>query len=160
MANSLYFPPAPRGSALRQKGRNGHLPSFSTINEKIHQHGHPLPWTIPITLPIWGIRNRRLRLFVLNPRRLHQFSVARFGRRRGPFVLCLGFFALVFVIFALTKRFATRTKQWPTLSPGEPSTLVFRRHDLQRIWKWEITSGHYPSRHDSKSNFVSHLFGV
>jgi len=29
---------------------------------------------------------------------------------------------------------------------SEPSTLVFRREDLQRIWNWEISSGHYPSR--------------
>ncbi|CAK5278359.1 unnamed protein product [Mycena citricolor] len=36
-------------------------------------------------------------------------------------------------------------------SPGEQSfsqeesTLVFRREDLQKLWKWEIASGHYPS---------------
>jgi DDB1- and CUL4-associated factor 13 len=87
-----------------------------------------------------------------NPGRLHQFSVARFGRKRGSLVLCLAFLALVFSVFALAKRFATRTKQWPTLSPAEPSTLVFRREDLQRIWRWEIASGHYPSRQESKSS--------
>jgi WD repeat and SOF domain-containing protein 1 len=96
------------------------------------------------------VRSRRLRLFVLNPSRLHQFSVARFGKKRGPFVLSLSLFLILFVVFALTKRFATRTKQWP-LAPGEPSTLVFRRQDLQRIWKWEIASGHYPSRRESQS---------
>ncbi|KAL0567885.1 hypothetical protein V5O48_014112 [Marasmius crinis-equi] len=30
---------------------------------------------------------------------------------------------------------------------GDPPTLVFERDDLQRIWDWEIRSGHYPSRH-------------
>ncbi|KAK7053032.1 hypothetical protein VNI00_004353 [Paramarasmius palmivorus] len=30
---------------------------------------------------------------------------------------------------------------------GDPPTLVYRREDLQRIWNWEIESGHYPSRH-------------
>jgi len=152
MTNSLYFPPAPRGNGLRQKGRNGHLPTFSSaVHEKLHLHAHPLPWMIPISLPIPGIRTRRLRLLVPNPGRLHQFSVARFGRKRGSLIFCLSFFALIFTIFALAKRFATRTKQWPTLSPAEPSTLVFRREDLQRIWRWEVASGHYPSSQGSTS---------
>ncbi|KAG6829925.1 hypothetical protein H0H92_002948 [Tricholoma furcatifolium] len=34
------------------------------------------------------------------------------------------------------------SENWP---PSDPSTLVFRRDDLQRIWKWEVASGHYPS---------------
>ncbi|KAK1216072.1 hypothetical protein PQX77_021303 [Marasmius sp. AFHP31] len=37
------------------------------------------------------------------------------------------------------------SESWPAV--GDPSTLVFQREDLQRIWDWEIRSGHYPSRH-------------
>ncbi|KAG6866689.1 hypothetical protein C0993_007474, partial [Termitomyces sp. T159_Od127] len=33
--------------------------------------------------------------------------------------------------------------QWQP--PAEHSTLVFRRDQLQRIWQWEVASGHYPS---------------
>ncbi|KAI0936653.1 hypothetical protein AcV5_004738 [Taiwanofungus camphoratus] len=80
-----------------------------------------------------------------NPSRLHQFSVTRFGRRRGPLILCVGFIFAIFTVFALHKRFATQEKSWPTLSPGDPSTLVFRREDVRRIWEWEIAAGHYPS---------------
>ncbi|KAF7346844.1 Snorna binding protein [Mycena sanguinolenta] len=35
--------------------------------------------------------------------------------------------------------------EWDEETSDEPSTLVFRREDLQRIWNWEIASGHYPS---------------
>ncbi|EPT04009.1 hypothetical protein FOMPIDRAFT_74186 [Fomitopsis schrenkii] len=80
-----------------------------------------------------------------NLARLHQFTVTRFGRRRGPLVLIIGALVTVFTIFALHKRFVTPEKNWPTLSPGDPSTLVYKREDIQRIWEWEITAGHYPS---------------
>lgn len=36
------------------------------------------------------------------------------------------------------------TENWQP-SNADSSTLVFRREDLQRIWKWEIASGHFPS---------------
>ncbi|KAG6852523.1 hypothetical protein C0991_011251 [Blastosporella zonata] len=36
------------------------------------------------------------------------------------------------------------SENWPP-SNADASTLVFRRDDLQRIWKWEIASGHFPS---------------
>jgi WD repeat and SOF domain-containing protein 1 len=151
MPSSLYFPPSPRTNGLRQKGRNGNLPTFfSVVGEKQHHHGL-LQWTIPISLPIPGTQSRRIRLYILHPGRIHQFTVTRFGRKRGSLVLCFALLALILTIFALAKRFGTHTKQWPTLSPAEPPTLVFRREDLQRIWKWEIASGHYPSRQASQS---------
>ncbi|KAF8585562.1 hypothetical protein K439DRAFT_1632567 [Ramaria rubella] len=28
---------------------------------------------------------------------------------------------------------------------GDPPTLVYAREDLQRVWEWEIASGHFPS---------------
>jgi|ERR1700722_2113335 len=150
MPSSPYFPISPRNNGLR--GRNGNLPVFlSLADEKLHQHTHPLPWTIVVSLPIPGVRNRRLRLRVPNPGSIHQITITRYGRKRGSLILCFVILALVFTVFALAKRFGTQTKKWPTLSPADPPTLVFRREDLQRIWKWEIASGHYPSRQASMS---------
>ncbi|KAJ3574080.1 hypothetical protein NP233_g1987 [Leucocoprinus birnbaumii] len=49
-----------------------------------------------------------------------------------------------FFVFALGRRFGTHAKQWPLSK--DTRTLVYGRADLQRIWQWEIASGHYPSR--------------
>ncbi|KAJ7225624.1 glycosyltransferase family 32 protein [Mycena pura] len=122
------------------KGRG--LPHYShAIREK--HHSRVPPWFIPIAVP--GFRTRRLRFWLPNPRRIHQFSVSRFGRKRGLAFMLLALTAMVFAAFALTKRFGTEQKTWPAFT-GDPPTLVFRRRDLQRIWEWEIASGHYPSR--------------
>ncbi|KAJ7125686.1 glycosyltransferase family 32 protein [Mycena crocata] len=124
------------------KGRS--LPHYSSaVQEKYH--GRISPWFIPLPLAIPGLRTRRLRIWMPNPRRMYQFSVARFGRKRGFAVMVFTFFCMVFTTFAFAKRFGTEEKTWPAFT-GDPPTLVFRREDLQRIWAWEITSGHYPSR--------------
>ncbi|TCD63332.1 hypothetical protein EIP91_005678 [Steccherinum ochraceum] len=150
MAASIYFPQ--RGNGLTEKSHhsspNG-LPMYngsSAVQEKWQRHKHSSSWLIPITLPIPGVRTRRLRLMAPNPTRLHQLSVSRFGRTRGPILLVVGIIAAVYCVFALHKRFATEDKAWPTPFPvGEPPTLVYRREDLQRIWEWEVAAGHYPS---------------
>ncbi|KAJ7275152.1 hypothetical protein B0H12DRAFT_1199300 [Mycena haematopus] len=124
------------------KGRS--LPHYSSVVQEKY-HGRTYPWLIPLALAIPGLPTRRLRLWLPNPRRIHQFSVSRFGRKRGFAVMLLLFVAMVFAAFALAKRFGTEEKTWPAFT-GDPPTLVFRREDLQRIWTWEIASGHYPSR--------------
>ncbi|KAF9015052.1 glycosyltransferase family 32 protein [Cyathus striatus] len=142
MATSAYLP-APNRNGLLRSG----LPVYSSstaVKEKYALRGlHPW-WTL-ISIRIPGLRTRRIRLWVPNPRRLHQHTTARLGRKRGSFVLCLLVLLLVFIVFAFTKRFATGEKQWP-VPFTDPGTVVFTREDLQRIWKWEISSGHYPSR--------------
>jgi WD repeat and SOF domain-containing protein 1 len=150
MASSIYFPVPQRPNGLREKGRASPLPSYSPGPQDKYRHAYTASWTIPVSLPIPGLRTRRLRLLVPNAARLHQFSVSRFGRRRGPIFLFLAALATVFTVFALAKRFGSEDREWPTLSPGEPPTLVFKREDLQRIWKWEIASGHYPSGQKSE----------
>jgi WD repeat and SOF domain-containing protein 1 len=145
MASSIYFPVPPRQNGLREKGRSNGLPTYSSSLQDKYRHAHSSSWTIPISLPIPGVRTRRLRLLAPNPARIHQFSVTRFGRKRGSMFLCFAVLATIFTVFALAKRFGSEDREWPKLSPGDPPTLVFRREDLQRIWKWEITSGHYPS---------------
>ncbi|KAH9947931.1 hypothetical protein B0H21DRAFT_736177 [Amylocystis lapponica] len=146
MASSVYI--SQRGNGLAQNSRYNDLPIHSTaVREKWQRHQQASSWLIPISLPIPGVRTRRLRLMAPNPTRLHQFSVARFGRRKGTFVLCVGLFVMVFTMFAFHKRFATHEKTWPNTWPtfSDTSTLVYRQEDIQRIWEWEIAAGHYPS---------------
>ncbi|KAK0198216.1 glycosyltransferase family 32 protein [Armillaria mellea] len=142
MASSIYFPVPPR--------RNMTLPHYSStlpsaVQEKMNRRAQSRAWFIPVAMPIPGVRTRNLRLWILNPHRLHQSSISRFGSKRGSFVLLLAFAILVFVTFALAKRFGTEEKKWPAPFMDPPS-LVYKREDLQRIWLWEIESGHYPSR--------------
>ncbi len=142
MASSIYFPVPPR--------RNMTLPHYSStlpsaVQEKMNRRAQSRAWFIPVAMPIPGVRTRNLRLWILNPHRLHQSSISKFGSKRGSFVLLLAFAILVFVTFALAKRFGTEEKKWPAPFMDPPS-LVYKREDLQRIWFWEIESGHYPSR--------------
>jgi len=153
--SSIYFSSNHRSTNSREKARltNG-LPSYSAaIQEKLYRHGRSSSWLVPLSTPIPGIRNRKLRLWVPNPARVHQVSVARFGRKRGTLLMCFGVFLFVFVTFAVHRRFNSSSKQWPTFPTGDPPTLVFTRADLQRIWKWEIESGHYPSSQKSRATF-------
>ncbi|KAJ7706290.1 hypothetical protein B0H17DRAFT_1036612 [Mycena rosella] len=138
-SSSISFSKRPSG----QKGRSLPHYNFSAVQEKYH--GRIAPWFVSVPLAIPGLRTRRLRFWLPNPRRIHQFSVSRFGRKRGFAVMVFAFAAMVFTTFALAKRFATEEKTWPVFT-GDPPTLVFQREDLIGIWKWEISSGHYPSR--------------
>lgn len=148
--------------SIFSRARNGHelprsrlsisssLPSFSSsaVQEKYLRHPHLISWWIPLALPIPGIRSRRLRIYIPNVRQMHYSSMARFGRKRGSAFFCFLLCFLCFVVFAFAKRFGSHTKQWPTFK--DPPTLIFKREDLQRIWKWEVNSGHYPSRYPSE----------
>ena len=59
-------------------------------------------------------------------------------------MLCFGLFQFVFATCSMHRRFNSSLREWPAF-PGDPPTLVFTRADLQRIWEWEIDSGHYPT---------------
>ncbi|THU89360.1 hypothetical protein K435DRAFT_729245 [Dendrothele bispora CBS 962.96] len=77
------------------------------------------------------------------PLKILRWFHSRFGRKRGSFLVFLTYVAIIFTVFALAQRFGSRRRSWPgsTTSP----TLVYRREDIQRIWGWEIASGHHPS---------------
>ncbi|KAG6856632.1 hypothetical protein H0H87_002382, partial [Tephrocybe sp. NHM501043] len=125
---------------------SGVLPNHSSaVEEKLYRANAVHPWTRPISLPIPGVRTRRLRILVPNFGALQPVRGAR-RRSRGPLVVCLACMALFFTVMMLSRGRDNRqwTENWPP-STTEQSTLVFRREDLQRIWKWEIASGHYPS---------------
>ncbi|KAG2369426.1 hypothetical protein BDR07DRAFT_1347994 [Suillus spraguei] len=145
MASSNYFSPQ-RGNGFPDKSRvTNSLPTYSSaVTEKMHRHSHSMSWTIPVSVPIPGVRSRRFRLFMPNPNRIRQINISHFGRRRGPILLCVVLIASVVTVCSFARRFGAEEKQW-TPNFGESSTLVFGREDLQRIWKWEIDSGHYPS---------------
>lgn len=126
---------------------NGVLPNHSSaVQEKLHRANGSASWTRPVLLPIPGVRTRRLRLYVPNVTSFSQIRGSRVRRSRGPLLLCMACMALILTVIILRSQSSRQwTENWPP-PLGEASTLVFRREDLQRIWKWEIASGHFPSR--------------
>jgi len=148
---TAYLPDRTRVQRSR-RATNNSLPVFangsSAVQEKLALHIHNTPWWFRIAIPVPFI-HRSLRFSVLNPRKVHDFAAARFGRKRGCLVLVMFFMLAFFSIFALARRFGTHAKQW-SLSK-DTRTLVYRQADLQKIWMWEIASGHYPSRKASAS---------
>ena len=139
-----------------EKSHNGNaLPTYNNSAFREKRHRHQASWLTPMVLPIPGVRTRRLRLMTPNFYRLHYYSQNKFGRRRGPFMLFVGFLAFLYFVFALHRRFGTDGQSWPSsLSFPDPSILVYRREDLQRIWEWEIAAGHYPSGRRSAFSFI------
>ncbi|XP_006455251.1 hypothetical protein AGABI2DRAFT_209653 [Agaricus bisporus var. bisporus H97] len=146
------------------------LPSHSSaVEEKLQRKAHTAyaptaAWTRPLYFSIPGVRDRHLRILVPNwallfPSRggmlltsasapaLYPAGSPRImllKRRRGPIFLLLAALALLFTLATLLRK--RGSQNWNVEEgSGEPPTLVFRKKDLQQIWKWEIESGHYPS---------------
>ncbi|GLB39831.1 putative glycosyltransferase sugar-binding region containing DXD motif [Lyophyllum shimeji] len=138
--------PNPR-SGLASVMNNGILPNHSSaVEEKFHRANSSSSWTRPVSLPIPGVRTRRLRILVPNVGSFQQLRGTRVRRSRGPLLVCFACMALFLTVMMFSKN--QRHHEWPENWPpttSESSTLVFRREDLQRIWKWEIASGHFPS---------------
>ncbi|KAK0454565.1 hypothetical protein EV421DRAFT_1757610 [Armillaria borealis] len=97
-------------------------------------HHRKTSWTTALHVPLPGARNR-LRIPLPNLRAFHAASVSRYGKRKGYALVFSAYAAILLIIYALLPPF------------GVAPTLVYRREDLKRIWKWEIESGHYPTRH-------------
>ncbi|KAF9450044.1 snoRNA binding protein [Macrolepiota fuliginosa MF-IS2] len=137
------------------------LPSHSSaVEEKRAQKSHGAglnSWTRPVYLAIPGVRTRRLRVLIPNLSFLFPSNrgaiiignpppgsrIMLVKRRRTPLLLA---FATLAIFLTLLTLFRHRGSQsWVEEGGGESPTLVFRRKDLQKIWEWEIESGHYPS---------------
>lgn len=146
MASTSAYTSIPRERQQRHAGRltiNNVLPLFSSTSsaerEKYASYATKTPWSVIIPLPLQ--RTHQMRLYCINPRKLYAMTITRFGRRRGSlllFLLSIFCVALVKVLFFRKER----------------PTLVFRREDLQRIWHWEVSSGHFPSRQGSEHSVV------
>lgn len=55
-------------------------------------------------------------------------------------------FGLVYLLWTLATRFRSgQGFEFANVEILRPSTLVFSRSELQRVWQWEIARGHYPS---------------
>ena len=133
-----------------RKGRLSPLPSFTNSDETHHfSSRYASSWATPIFVRIPFLCDYPLRLYLPIPPRLFHVFEARFGRRRWVTFLWILLAILLWVLFALTKHLFAGRGQWrPPF--GDPPTLVFGRDELQRIWQWEVASGHYQSSHPSK----------
>ncbi|KAF8062244.1 glycosyltransferase family 32 protein, partial [Lyophyllum atratum] len=133
-------------SGLANVMNNGILPNHSSaVEEKFHRSNASASWTRPLSLPIPGVRTRRLRILVPNVGSFQQLRGTRARRSRGPLLVCFACMALFLTVMIFSRNHASSqwSENWPP--SGESSTLVFRKEDLQRIWKWEVASGHFPS---------------
>ncbi|KAF5339043.1 hypothetical protein D9758_014111 [Tetrapyrgos nigripes] len=119
----------------------------SAVYEKLGHRSKP-SWTKLVLVPIPGVPNRRLRILVPNGSRWRQIHMPRVlvGRKRTPLLILLACMAVVMTVLLFSRNMGSENYVSNWSDPGEPPTLVFRRADLQRIWNWEIASGHYPSR--------------
>lgn len=88
-------------------------------------------------------RSRPLELVLPVPWRFWAVTSAHMSRRRT--MICVLLMFLTWIGFGFTSLFKRPGETWAPPMPGKPPTLVFRRADLQKIWEWEIASGHYPS---------------
>lgn len=143
MPPSIYFPKPSHAHHDKPYhfSNGGTLPS--AVNEKFYkQHYLNSPWILTRTFPLPGSRRRRLRVWYPNTSRLYRSNVTRFGRKRGTVVFCFTILIVSLLLLLGTYRGVSRIVR-------NDSTIVFRREELQRIWKWEIESGHYPSRRES-----------
>ena len=135
---------------------NGDLPSHSSAIEEKLERQHKSPWIKPVFLAIPGVRSRRLRVLVPNVGPFNRQLMARMKRKRGPLLVVVACLAVFLTVVIVTKGIGHSdwNNQWQGGPTGESSTLVFKREDLQRIWKWEINSGHYPSTQSSTLLFL------
>ncbi|KAK7057493.1 hypothetical protein R3P38DRAFT_2841286 [Favolaschia claudopus] len=133
------IPSAPHIRVTPRDGRQWSLPKHYPPEDKYHKRPVQLWFTLPVS--IFGLL--RFRLVLPNVKSTYLATTSRFGRLRGALVLLLTFLGLCFTVFAFVKRFGSHHRKWP--GGGSP-TLVFRREDLGKIWRWEVASGHHPSR--------------
>jgi len=145
-----YFSTFQRGNIPHDRPRyDPPLPSYSSaVREKMYLQPSSQTRLIPLPSP-FSSNTRRIRLRSQNPR--VRFGFSRVGRRRG-FCRCLVIFVGFCVTVLLLTLLGTEESHWTP--PFRDSTLVFGRENLQRIWKWEIESGHYPSNRKSKRQCV------
>lgn len=121
-------------SALR-RGRYTHHTDSSAVREKMDSQ-----WSIPLPASTPDARPRRVRVRIVS--HAHEQSISWLSRR-GLFSRCCAFLGGLFAVCVVLILLGTEETNWGP--PFRDSTLVFGREELQRIWRWEIDSGHHPS---------------
>lgn len=146
----------PSLKSLFSSAANTALPTThsSAITEKAaHRSSASLSWNTRL-VPIPGVESRKLR--VVYPK------VTKLWEKRLPLlavILCLALLTFVYSPFSSKANY--NSADWkiepPWTPAADPSTLVFRRADLQKIWQWEIDSGHFPTRRSSALSSPTYL---
>ncbi|EIW86819.1 hypothetical protein CONPUDRAFT_134168 [Coniophora puteana RWD-64-598 SS2] len=117
------------------------------------------PSWLPVSVSFPPSRPRRPRLRrASSPSRLPPLHISSLRRRRSLVCRCIAFVAGLFAVLLVVALFGAEETHW---APSfRDSTLIFGRENLQRIWKWEIESGHYPSiaKIPERLGFTSTLF--
>ncbi|KAJ7874834.1 hypothetical protein B0H14DRAFT_3437619 [Mycena olivaceomarginata] len=116
------------------------LPKYYPPEDKYHGK-RPVQTWLSIPISVFGLF--RFKLVLPNLKSAYFAAISRFGRMCGVLMLVLLLISSGFMIFAFVKRFGSPQRKWPG---GEAPTLVFKREDLGKIWRWEIASGHHPTR--------------
>ncbi|EUC65307.1 glycosyltransferase family 32 protein [Rhizoctonia solani AG-3 Rhs1AP] len=125
------------------KPRLSPLPSYTNaIEEKQHLTHRGSGWTTTFYVPLPFRQGQRMKIVLPIPQRISAVTSSQMSRRKA--FLCIGLLFLTWIGFGFTAWFKRPGERWRPPLPGPPSTLVFRRSELQKIWEWEIASGHYP----------------
>jgi len=135
-------------TTIRRGRYTDHIDS-SAVQEMDTRAAHR-SWPIPLPVSAPGAKTRRFRVRIVSPARVQSIS---WVGRRGFLSRCCAFLGGLFAVCVILILLGTEETNWaPTF---RDSTLVFSRDELQRIWRWEIDSGHYPS--SAKSEIFSIL---
>ncbi|KAJ7350406.1 hypothetical protein DFH08DRAFT_109150 [Mycena albidolilacea] len=132
-------PSSPHLRVAQRDGRPFTLPKYYPPEDKYGKR--PVQTWVSIPISVFGLF--RFKLVLPNLKSAYFAAISRFGRMCGVLMLVLLLILSGFMIFAFVKRFGSPQKKWPG---GEAPTLVFKREDLGKIWRWEIASGHHPSQ--------------
>lgn len=125
--------------------RRGRYTDSSVVQEKMDT-----PCSIPFPASASSARPRRVRVRVVSAAHAQPIS---WLSRRALFSRCCAFLGGLLAVCAVLILLGTEETNWaPTF---RDSTLVFTRDELQRIWRWEIDSGHYPSSAKSEASFIA-----
>lgn len=136
--------PSPYVTALR-RGRYTH-----PTDEK-ENADHSSSWFIPPPASTPIVQPRRVRVKIVG--HTHESTISWLNHR-GIFTRCIAFLGGLSAVCVVLILLGTEESSWtPTF---RDSTLVFGREELQRIWRWEIDSGHHPS--NAKSVIFSSFY--
>lgn len=122
----------------------------ATLRRGRYTH-HPVQGSLPLPAPASApaAKPRRVRLRVISP--AHAQPIPWLSRR-GLLSRCCAFLGGLFAVCVVLILLGAEETNWAVTF--RDSTLVFTRDELQKIWRWEIDSGHYPSNAKSEMSSI------